>query len=93
MTAVLDVLSEDERSALQLASLDPARELRLKIGEQALPRSELVLGLRQDGFRAALRGARAAQAAASPATPQGEGLTHEMMRLQLKEIYPGFHRR
>jgi hypothetical protein len=87
--AVLEILSEDERSALQLSSLDSARELRLKVGERAMPRSELVLGLgRMDsGLPFEAQGLRGG---GFPSTPQGEGLTHEMMRLQLKELYPDF---
>ncbi|KQV17870.1 hypothetical protein ASC74_02960 [Pseudomonas sp. Root329] len=87
--AVLEVLTEDERSALQLSSLDPARELRLKVGERAMPRSELVLGLGRMDF-GLLFEAQGLRGGGFPGTPQGEGLTHEMMRLQLKEIYPDF---
>ena len=87
--AVLEVLTEDERSALQLLTLDPARELRLKVGERAMPRSELVLGLgRMDsGLPFEAQGLRGG---GFPGTPQAEELTHEMMRLQLKELYPDF---
>lgn len=87
--AVLEFLTEDERSALQLSSLDPARELQLKVGDQAMPRSELVLGLgRMDsGLPFEAQGLRGG---GFPGTPQGEELTHEMMRLQLKELYPDF---
>jgi Leucine-rich repeat (LRR) protein len=87
--AVLEVLTEDERSALQLLSLDPARELRLKIGERVMPRSEFVLGLgRMDsGLPFEAQGLRGG---GFPGTPQAEALTHEMMRLQLKELYPDF---
>ena len=87
--AVLEILSGDEREALQLSSLDPARELQLKVGDRAMPRSELVLGLgRMDsGLPFEAQGLRGG---GYPGTPQAEGLTHEMMRLQLKEIYPDF---
>ncbi|CAN7423753.1 leucine-rich repeat domain-containing protein [Pseudomonas sp. GL-B-26] len=86
---VLEILSGDEREGLQLSSLDPARELRLKVGERAMPRSELVLGLgRMDsGLPFEAQGLRGG---GYPGTPQAEGLTHEMMRLQLKELYPDF---
>jgi hypothetical protein len=87
--AVLEVLTEDERSALQLSSLDPARDLRLKVGERAMPRSELVLGLGRMDFGLPFE-AQGLRGGGFPGTPQGEGLTHEMMRLQLKEIYPDF---
>ncbi|MGF6512858.1 Leucine-rich repeat (LRR) protein [Pseudomonas sp. BT76 TE3572] len=86
--AVLEILSGDEREALQLSSLDPARELQLKVGDRAMPRSELVLGLdRMDsGLPFEAQGLRGG----FPGAPQGEGLTHEIMRLQLKELYPDF---
>ncbi|MCP1444987.1 hypothetical protein J3D54_004119 [Pseudomonas sp. GGS8] len=88
-TALLGLLSDDERLALHLHSVDPAGELRLNIGSQALPRPEFMHGLqRMDAglpFEApGLRGG------GFPATPQAEALTHQMMRLQLKEIYPEF---
>lgn len=87
--ALLDVLSVDEREALQLSSLDPAHELRLKLGDQAMQRSEFMLGLgRMDsGLSFEAQGLRGG---GFPGTPQAEELTHEMMRLQLKELYPDF---
>ena len=87
--ALLGVLSEDERSALHLVSLDPASELRLKIGDQALPRSEFRLGLGRMDARLPFD-ARGLRGGGFPATPQTEALTQQMMRLQLKEIYPEF---
>ncbi|QZP31221.1 dermonecrotic toxin domain-containing protein [Pseudomonas sp. DR48] len=88
-TALVGLLSDDERLALHLDSVDPAGQLRLNIGRQALPRPELMLGLqRMDAglpFEASgLRGG------GFPGTPQAEALTHQMMRLQLKDIYPDF---
>lgn len=87
--AICDVLSDDERSAVQLTSRDPANELRLKVSDQALSRSELMLGLgRMDsGLVFEEQGLRGG---GFPGTPQAEAMTHEMMRLQLKEIYPEF---
>ncbi|MHC8287089.1 dermonecrotic toxin domain-containing protein [Pseudomonas sp. XS1P51] len=87
--AILGLLSEEERSALDLASLDPARELRLKISDRALSRSELRLGLGRidSGLPFETQGLRGG---GFPGTPQAEALTHAMMRLQLKEIYPDF---
>ena len=87
--ALLDVLSTEERTALSLRSADPAGDLRLRLGEQAISRSELMLGLgRMDSglpFQAwGLRGG------GFPNTPQAATLTHEMMRLQVKDIYPDF---
>lgn len=87
--ALVEVLSGDERSALQLSAGDPALALRLNISEQALPRPELVLGLHRmdSGLPFEVQGLRGG---GFPGTPQAAALTHEMMRLQLKEIYPDF---
>jgi len=87
--AILGVLSDSERAALRLTSLDQASELRLKIGDHALSRSQFMLGMgRMDSqlpFESyGLRGG------GFPNTPQAAGMTHEMMRLQLKDIYPEF---
>ncbi|QAY86412.1 dermonecrotic toxin domain-containing protein [Pseudomonas arsenicoxydans] len=88
-TAIVGLLSDDERLAMRLDSVDPAGQLRLNIGRQALPRPEFMHGLqRMDAglpFEApGLRGG------GFPGTPQAEALTHQMMRLQLKDIYPDF---
>jgi hypothetical protein len=87
--AVLGLLSDDERSALHLASLDLASDLRLKIADQALSRSEFMLGMGRvdSGLPFETQGLRGG---GFPDTPQGEVLTHEVMRLQLREIYPEF---
>ncbi|MVV47359.1 hypothetical protein EJA72_03685 [Pseudomonas sp. PB120] len=87
--SLLAILSDDERSALHLTSLDPANELRVKISEVALPRSQAMLGLQRmdSGLTFEPQGLRGG---GYPATPQGEAMTHEMMRLQLKDIYPDF---
>lgn len=87
--AVADVLSTDERSALGLLSRHPGNELKLKISDRPLLRSELMLGLgRMDsGLPFEAQGLRAG---GYPDTPQAAELTHEMMRLQLKDIYPEF---
>ncbi|MGY2340486.1 dermonecrotic toxin domain-containing protein [Pseudomonas sp. SDO5532_S415] len=85
--AVAGVLSKDEHRALGLTSSAPADELKLKVSEQPLSRSEWVLGRsRMDsGLPFEAQGLRGG---GHPATPQGEALTHETMRLQLREIYP-----
>lgn len=85
--AVTDVLSRDERSALGLIAAEPANELKLKIAGRPLSRSELVLGLgRMDaGLPFEAQGLRGG---GFPNTPQEAALTHEMMKLQLREIYP-----
>lgn len=87
--AILGTLPEPERSALQLHPLDEAGDLKLKISERALPRSELALGLqRMDSglsFEAAgLRGG------GYPSTSQGEVLSRDVVILQIKELYPEF---
>ncbi|MGF6091725.1 dermonecrotic toxin domain-containing protein [Pseudomonas sp. 18173] len=84
--ALFGVLSADERAAMSLHS---SSELRRRIGEWALPRSELMLGLnRMDSglpFEASgLRGG------GYPHTPQGADLTHEVKRLLVKDLYPDF---
>ncbi|RON19253.1 dermonecrotic toxin domain-containing protein [Pseudomonas frederiksbergensis] len=87
--AVNGVLSADERAALQLQSLNPANELKLNLRDRALSRAELALGLgRMDGGlpfeRQGLRGG------GFPTTPQAAALTHETLRLQVRELYPDF---
>ncbi|MGJ7518519.1 dermonecrotic toxin domain-containing protein [Pseudomonas baetica] len=85
--AVTGLLSEGERSALQLLSKDPGAELKALVGDHGLSRSELALGLgRMDsGLPFEAQGLRGG---GYPDTPQAAALTQEMMRLQVKEIYP-----
>lgn len=87
--ALLDVLSAEERAALSLPLLDQARALRLSVGERALPHSELLLGLarRDSGLPFEAQGLRGG---GYPMTPQSGALTNQMMRLQVKYIYPDF---
>nr|WP_322784172.1 leucine-rich repeat domain-containing protein [Pseudomonas sp. PCH199] len=85
--AVVEVLSTDERSALGLISGDPANELKLKIADRTLSRSELVVGLARMDSRLpfdpqGLRGG------GFPDTHQDGAFTHEVKRLQIREIYP-----
>ncbi|QVW25785.1 hypothetical protein KJF94_09690 [Pseudomonas hormoni] len=87
--ALLGVLSDDERSALHLPLLDQASDLRLKIGEHALPRSELMLGLGRMDARLPFE-AWGLKGGGSPGIPPFSALTHDMMRLQVKDIYPDF---
>lgn len=87
--AVFDLLSEAERDALQLHPLDAVRDLKLKISERVLPRSELITGLsRMDSglpFEApGLRGG------GYPATSQGAALTRDIEILHIRSIYTGF---
>ncbi|UVK96787.1 dermonecrotic toxin domain-containing protein [Pseudomonas sp. B21-048] len=84
--AVFDVLSIEERSTLSLSS---AADLRQRLGEWALPRSELMLGLNRMDAKLpfdswGLRGG------GFPDTPQGLALTHATMRLRVKDVYPEF---
>lgn len=87
--AVIGALSEDERAALQLQSLNPANELKLNLRDRALSRSEFGLGLgRMDGgLPFEMQGLRGG---GFPTTPQAAALTHEMLRLQVRDLYPDF---
>ena len=87
--AVVGVLSRDERSILQLLSTDPGAELKLKVGDHALSRSELVLGL--DRMNSGLPfDAQGLRGGWYPDPPEEGALAHAMMRLQLKDHYPEF---
>ncbi|KAB0495911.1 dermonecrotic toxin domain-containing protein [Pseudomonas vancouverensis] len=84
---LLSVLSDTERSALQLPTQEAVAALKRSISDQLLSRDELMEGLgRMDAGlpfdRQGLRGG------GFPSTPQGDALTHQMMRLQLQEVYP-----
>ncbi|MBM6442276.1 MULTISPECIES: dermonecrotic toxin domain-containing protein [Pseudomonas] len=88
-TALVDLLSVEERTALSLRASDPTGELRLRLGERTLSRTELMLGLsRMDSklpFESpGLRGG------GFPDTPQGASLSREVVRLQVRDIYPDF---
>ncbi|MBD9562993.1 dermonecrotic toxin domain-containing protein [Pseudomonas sp. PDM09] len=87
--AVIGVLSADERAALQLQSLNPANELKLNLRDRALSRAEFGLGLgRMDGgLPFEMQGLRGG---GFPTTLQAAALSHETMRLQVKDLYPDF---
>ncbi|RKS17029.1 E3 ligase-like protein (putative virulence factor) [Pseudomonas sp. WPR_5_2] len=87
--AIVGVLSEEERSALQLLSKEPAAELKRSISDHALSRSELGLGLGRMDSRLPFE-AQGLKGGGYPGTPQEAVLTHAVMRLQLKDIYPEF---
>jgi hypothetical protein len=87
--ALLGLLPQEQRSALGLRPQDELHDLQLKIRENALPRSELMHGLRRmdSGLtfqRLGLSGG------GFPNTPQFGELSTEVLRLQVKEIYPAF---
>ncbi|MBU6957920.1 leucine Rich Repeat (LRR)-containing protein [Pseudomonas sp. CVAP len=87
--ALLGLLPQEQRTALGLRTGHEWQDLQFKIRENALPRSELMLGLhRMDSGlsfqRLGLRGG------GFPDTAQSGELSTEMMRLQVKEIYPAF---
>lgn len=87
--ALLGLLPQEQRTALGLRPGHEWQDLLLKIRENALPRSELMLGLRRmdSGLtfqRLGLRGG------GFPNTAQSGELSTEVMRLQVKEIYPAF---
>lgn len=87
--ALADVLSTDERSALRLLSADPGAELKLKISDHALSRSELANGLARMDSRLAFE-AQGLKGGAFPGTAQAEALTQAVKRVQLREVYPEF---
>ncbi|MHC8314557.1 dermonecrotic toxin domain-containing protein [Pseudomonas sp. LB3P31] len=85
--AVLGMLTDDERSALHLTAPDAIRALRIKLGDQAISRSETLLGLQRldAGMTfepAGLRGG------GYPPTAQGQALQLRMHKLQLRNAYP-----
>jgi Leucine-rich repeat (LRR) protein len=85
--AVLGVLTDEECTALQLRSPDPARDLRLKIADCALPRAETLLGLQRldAGLAFEPTGLRGG---GYPNTPEGQSLQLRMNKLQLRNVYP-----
>ncbi|WP_460145683.1 dermonecrotic toxin domain-containing protein [Pseudomonas sp. S2_A02] len=87
--AVNGVLSADERAALQFQSLNPANELKLNLRDRALSRAEFGLGLgRMDGgLPFEMQGLRGG---GFPTTLQAAALTHETLRLQVRDLYPDF---
>ncbi|MFJ2689997.1 dermonecrotic toxin domain-containing protein [Pseudomonas sp. NPDC087336] len=87
--AVVEILSGDECSALGLTSKTPAAQLEVKVNDRLLSRSELALGLARMDSRLSFE-PQGLRGGAFPGTVQNEGLTHHMMRLHLKEIYPEF---
>jgi hypothetical protein len=84
--AVFGLLSSEECSVLQLSSVG---ELRLKIRDHALSRTELMTGLDRMNSRLPFE-AQQLSGGGFPSTPQAEALSHKVMRLQLKDIYPDF---
>ncbi|MET0610295.1 MAG: NEL-type E3 ubiquitin ligase domain-containing protein, partial [Pseudomonas caspiana] len=85
--ALADVLSRDERSALQLLSADPGAELKLKISDHALSRTELATGLDRMDLGLAFE-SQGLKGGAFPETLQNEALTQELKRMQLRYVYP-----
>ncbi|WP_330220788.1 leucine-rich repeat domain-containing protein [Pseudomonas frederiksbergensis] len=87
--ALLGLVPQEQRAAFGLRPDHEWQDLQLKIRENVLPRSELMLGLhRMDSGltfqRIGLHGG------GFPNTAQSGELSTEMMRLQVKEIYPAF---
>jgi hypothetical protein len=87
--ALVDLLSGEERAAMSLSSPDAGGQLRLRIGGHALSRSELIFGLNRMDSRLPFE-ARGLRGGGFPSTPQGAVLAHEIMRLQVKDLYPQF---
>lgn len=88
-TAVVDALSQDQRSALHLLSADLGAELKLKLSDHTLSRSELVSGL--DRMKSGLGfEPQGLKGGSGPATSQAQALTQPVKRLLLRELYPEF---
>ena len=87
--AIVEILSRDECSALGLTSKTPAAQLKIKVHDRLLSRSELALGLARMDSKLSFE-PQGLRGGAFPGTVQNEGLTHHVMRLQIKEIYPEF---
>lgn len=87
--AILGVLSDEERSVLPLTSPDPASELRLSLSDRPLSRAETLLGLQRldSGLTFEPQGLRGG---GYPSTHQGEAMTLQATRLQIKDVYPDF---
>ncbi|WP_339544531.1 dermonecrotic toxin domain-containing protein [Pseudomonas sp. RA_35y_Pfl2_P32] len=88
-TGLLAQLSEEQRAALGLHTADQAAELRLLLADRAISRAELMHGLgRMDlGLPFDTQGLAGG---GFPSTLQGSALTHETMRLQVRDLYPDF---
>jgi len=87
--ALVELLSGEERAAMALNAPDVASQLRLRIGGHALSRSELILGLNRMDSRLPFD-AMGLRGGGFPNTPQGAALAHEIMRMQVKDLYPEF---
>lgn len=87
--AVANVLSKDERSSLQLLSADPGAELKLKISEHALSRTELATGLGRMSSRLAFE-PQGLKGGGFPDTPMNDAFSQSIKRMQLRDVYPEF---
>lgn len=85
--ALLGVLTDEERSALQLGTTEPGTELRLKLAEHALPRAETLLGLQRLDTGMAFEPA-GLRGGGYPNTPEGKALQLGLSKLQLRNVYP-----
>ena len=88
-TALVDLLSGEERAAMSLSASDTASQLRLRIGAHALSRAELLLGLDRMDSRLSFE-AGGLRGGGFPNTPPGAVLAHEIMRMQVRDLYPEF---
>ena len=87
--ALVDLMSGEERAAMSLSSPDAASQLRLRIGAHALSRAELLLGLDRMDSRLSFE-AGGLRGGSFPNTPRGAVLAHEIMRMQVRDLYPEF---
>ncbi|KPN90988.1 dermonecrotic toxin domain-containing protein [Pseudomonas nunensis] len=86
-SALLEALTPEQRSALGLRPENAVQDLTIKLREAALLRTELEVGLRRMDVgmpfdNMGLRGG------GYPATAQGEALSRNLVKWQLREIYP-----
>lgn len=85
--ALLNALTAEQRTALGLRGDHELADFQMKIRQCALPHSELLLGLRRmdSGANFHFAGLRGG---GFPDTAQNAGFSRQVMRLQVKQIYP-----
>ncbi|WP_415760376.1 dermonecrotic toxin domain-containing protein [Pseudomonas sp. LT1P18] len=87
--ALFSVLSDSERTALQLPLKDSVEAFTRSISEGALSRSELMTGLNRMDSGLPFE-AQGLHGGGFPTTPQGAALSAVAMRLQVSDLYPDF---
>lgn len=87
---LLSVLTEEEGLALGFTSADKLAELRLRLGEHALPRAAFERGLDRLDSGLSFEAHRGLRGGGFPTTADGAALSHQVMQLQVKSFYPEF---